>query len=136
VVVTFQAPPVAFFQSAQEYGMNPDRISILLQPEEGFEIAFEVKVPGREIRVQTHRMKFHYADVFGPLPDGYETLLYDVMIGDATLFVRADEVEESWRLFEPIIAHPPESLPYPAGSDGPAAATRLVEEWGERWVPP
>ncbi len=133
VVITFKAPPVSFFQSGSEYELNPDRITILLQPEEGFEIAFEIKVPGREMRVQTHRMKFHYADVFGELPDGYDTLVEDVMLGDASLFVRADEVEESWRLYAPILANPPPVVFYPAGSSGPDEAKKLTESWGHRW---
>jgi len=133
VVVTFRAPPVPFFQTEDEYEVNPDRISILIQPQEGFELAFEVKVPGREPRVQTHRMKFHYSDVFGALPDGYETLLLDAMLGDTTHFVRADEVEESWRLYEPLLKDPPPLVPYAAGSWGPAEAQRLLEEWGHRW---
>jgi len=78
-------------------------------------------------------MKFHYADVFGTLPDGYETLLYDVVLGDTTLFVRADEVEESWRLYDPILRTPPPLVEYPAGSWGPKEAQRLLEEWGHRW---
>jgi glucose-6-phosphate 1-dehydrogenase len=133
VVITFKAPPVSFFQSGPEYEMNPDRITILLQPEEGFEIAFEIKVPGREMRVQTHRMTFNYADVFGQLPDGYDTLVEDVMLGDSNLFVRADEVEESWRLYGPILADPPPLVFYPAGSEGPADAKRLAETGGHRW---
>jgi glucose-6-phosphate 1-dehydrogenase len=133
VVMTFKAPPVSFFQTAAEYDANPDRISILIQPDEGFELAFEIKVPGREIRVQTHRMKFHYSDVFGPLPDGYETLLIDVMLGDPTLFVRADEVEYSWRLYDPVLKEPPRLTFYPAGSAGPAEAHSLIEQWGHHW---
>jgi glucose-6-phosphate 1-dehydrogenase len=133
VVLTFKAPPVTFFQTAQEYNSNPDRISIYIQPDEGFELAFEVKVPGREMRVQTHRMKFNYAEVFGELPDGYETLLIDVMLGDPSLFVRADEVEESWRLYEPLLRTPPPLTFYPAGSWGPTEAQTLVQEWGHRW---
>jgi glucose-6-phosphate 1-dehydrogenase len=133
VTLTFKAPPVTFFQTAAEYSSNPDRVSILIQPDEGFELAFEVKVPGRELRVQTHRMKFHYADVFGPLPDGYETLLMDVMLGDPTLFVRADEVEESWRLYDPLQRAPPPLKFYPAGTWGPVEAQTLVQEWGQRW---
>jgi glucose-6-phosphate 1-dehydrogenase len=135
VVVTFKAPPVSFFQTEAEYEASPDRLTILIQPQEGIELAFEVKVPGREIRVQTHRMKFHYADVFGELADGYETLLFDVMLGDATLFVRADEVEESWRLYTPLLENPPPVLPYPAGSWGPEEARELVASWGHRWNP-
>ncbi|HXQ93910.1 MAG TPA: glucose-6-phosphate dehydrogenase [Thermoplasmata archaeon] len=133
VVLTFKAPPVSFFQEEGAYEANPDRITILIQPDEGFELAFEVKVPGREIRVQTERMRFHYADVFGGLPDGYETLLVDVMLGDATLFVRADEVEESWKLYDPILAHPPPLEFYAANTWGPEGATRLAESWGQRW---
>jgi glucose-6-phosphate 1-dehydrogenase len=136
VVLTFKAPPVSFFQAEGEYDANPDRISILIQPDEGFELAFEIKVPGREIRVQTNRMKFHYADVFGELPDGYETLLIDVMLGDPTLFVRADEVEESWRLYSPLLEHPPPIVFYPANSGGPPEAQALVQQWGQQWSPP
>jgi glucose-6-phosphate 1-dehydrogenase len=133
VTLTFKAPPVTFFQTAEEYNSNPDRVSILIQPDEGFELAFEVKVPGREMRVQTHRMKFHYADVFGPLPDGYETLLEDVILGDPTLFVRADEVEESWKLYDPLLRAPPPLKFYPAGTWGPTEAQTLAKEWGQRW---
>ncbi len=133
VTLTFKAPPVTFFQTASEYNSNPDRVSILIQPDEGFELAFEVKVPGREMRVQTHRMKFHYADVFGPLPDGYETLVDDVILGDPTLFVRADEVEASWRLYDGLVRDPPPLTFYPAGSWGPEEAQTLVQEWGQRW---
>jgi glucose-6-phosphate 1-dehydrogenase len=133
VVVTFKAPPVSMFQSEEEYEVDPDRISILVQPEEGFELAFEIKVPGREIRVQTHRMKFHYADVFGELSDGYDTLLVEVMLGDPTHFVRADEVEESWRIYQAVLDHPPPLVFYPAGSEGPPEAQQLVEQWGRRW---
>jgi glucose-6-phosphate 1-dehydrogenase len=133
VTLTFKAPPVTFFQTAQEYNANPDRIAITIQPDEGFELAFEIKVPGREMRVQTRRMRFRYSDVFGELPDGYETLLVDVMLGDPTLFVRADEVEESWRLYDPILKSPPPLTFYPAGTWGPTEAQTLVREWGQRW---
>jgi glucose-6-phosphate 1-dehydrogenase len=133
VVVTFRAPPVSFFQTEEEYRASPDRLTIVLQPNEGFELGFEVKVPGREIRVQTHRMRFQYTDVFGPLPDGYETLLFDVMLGDATLFVRADEVEASWRLYAPLLEQPPPVLPYPAGTWGPAEPDGSGPRWGHTW---
>ena len=133
VVLTFKAPPVTFFQTSEEYDANPDRITILLQPDEGFELAFEVKVPGRGMRVQTHHMKFNYAEVFGALPDGYETLLVDVMLGDPTLFVRADEVEESWKLYDGLLKDPPPLTFYPAGSWGPTEAQDLVQKWGQRW---
>ena len=133
VVVTFRAPPVSFFQTEEEYRASPDRLTIVLQPDEGFELGFEVKVPGREIRVQTHRMKFRYTDVFGPLPDGYETLLLDVMLGDATLFVRGDEVEASWRLYAPLLNAPTPVVAYPAGSWGPTEPGDGGPIWGHTW---
>lgn len=136
VVVTFKAPPVTIFQTEEEYNLNPDRITILIQPDEGFELAFEIKVPGRDVRVQTHRMKFDYADVFGALPDGYETLLLDVLLGDPTLFVRADEVEESWRMYAPLLENPPPVVFYAAGTWGPTEAQQLVEAWGHHWNAP
>lgn len=136
IVVTFKAPPVSFFQTEQEYRATPDRMTVVVQPQEGFELAFEIKVPGREMRVQTHRMQFRYADVFGALPDGYETLLFDAMLGDPTLFVRADEVEESWRVYDAVLRAPPPVQPYPAGTAGPAGAQRIAEEWGARWEEP
>jgi glucose-6-phosphate 1-dehydrogenase len=110
-------------------------LTVLIQPDEGFELGFEIKTPGREIKLQTQRMRFHYADVFGPLSDGYETLLVDVVRGDPTLFVRADEVEEAWKLYEPLLKNPPTVAAYPAGSQGPAEANRLTEEDSFRWYP-
>ncbi|MDE1821480.1 MAG: glucose-6-phosphate dehydrogenase [Euryarchaeota archaeon] len=133
VVVTFRAPPVAFFHRAAAYEMSPDRLTILLQPDEGFELCFEVKVPGREMRTQTHRMSFRYSDVFGSLSDGYEMLLMDVLRGDPTHFVRADEVEASWTLYDPLLANRPPVRPYAAGTMGPAEADQLLEEMGHRW---
>ncbi len=133
VVVTFRAPPVSFFPRSTDYQMSPDRLTIMLQPDEGFELSFEIKVPGRAIRTQTHRMRFHYADAFGTLSDGYEALLLDVLRGDPTHFVRADEVEEAWKLFDPILSNPPPVRPYAAGTLGPPEAQRIVEEIGHRW---
>ncbi len=136
VVLTLRAPPVSLFPLPEDYALNPDRLILMLQPDEGVEIAFEIKVPGRSVRLQTQRMRFHYADVFGPLSDGYETLLVDVMLGDATLFVRADEVEASWRLYDPVLSDRPKVATYPAGSDGPVEADQLAEAAGCRWYEP
>ena len=133
ITVTFKAPPISFFQLSEEYEVNPDRLSIILQPDEGFDLAFEIKVPGEATRTQTHRMKFRYSDVFGEIRDAYETLLLDVLSGDQTLFVRADEVEESWRLYDAILSHPPPVHKYSPGSAGPAESSQLTGELGYRW---
>jgi len=70
-------------------------------------------------------LHFRYAEAFGPLADAYQTLLLDVVRGDPTLFVRADEVEEAWRVYDPALRHPSRLHPYPAGSAGPVAGARL-----------
>ena len=72
-------------------------------------------------------LHFHYSDAFEPLPEAYETLLLDVLKGDPTLFVRDDWVEDSWRLYTPLIKNRPPVHPYAAGTWGPAEADRLVE---------
>ncbi len=133
IVVTFRSPPIAFFRSEQPSERNPDRVTIILQPEEGFDLAFEIKVPGDTQRTQTHKMHFRYAEVFGPVADAYETLLLDVVRGDQTLFVRADEVEESWRLFDPVLRAKHPVVVYPAGTRGPEEAAQLVERAGHEW---
>ena len=78
-------------------------------------------------------LRFHYKDMFDAVPEAYQTLLLDVLHGDQTLFVHADEVEESWRVFTPLLEKPPKAQPYPAGSWGPAAAERLALPETDLW---
>ena len=78
--------------------------------------------------MQTQRLHFRYAEAFGPLPEAYETLLLDVAVGDQTLFVRGDEVETAWRLYDPILKEEQDVHPYPAGTSGPLAAEALYRQ--------
>ncbi len=133
IVVHFRRPPVWFFPSREPAEIRANRLTLTLQPDEGFELAFEIKRPGHAIELETHRLHFRYAEAFGPLEDAYQTLLVDLMRGDATLFVRADEVEAAWRIYEPVLAHPPPLHLYPAGSWGPKDAVRLPKELGHAW---
>ena len=93
------------------------------------------------MRLGDVRMDFKYEDYFGTAPQtGYETLIYDVMIGDATLFQRADNIEAGWSVVQPVLdywgAHPPEDFPnYQAGSFGPQAADELLARDGRAWRP-
>jgi glucose-6-phosphate 1-dehydrogenase len=107
---------------------------ITLQPDEGFELSFEVKSPGEQFTLQTQRMQFRYAEAFGNLSTGYETLLLEVMQGDQTLFVHADETEAAWKLYTPLLRKRPALHPYAAGGWGPAAASRLVHATGDKWT--
>jgi glucose-6-phosphate 1-dehydrogenase len=133
IVVAFRQPPIALFEQAHCAMPRSNRLIITLQPDEGFELRFEVKTPGPGIDVTTQRLRFEYADSFGPLPEAYETLLLDVVEGDPTLFVHADEVEASWRLYDPLLDRATEPEPYVAGSWGPAAAEALVLRDGAGW---
>jgi glucose-6-phosphate 1-dehydrogenase len=136
IVVTFRTPPVALFSTEKECPIHANVLSMTLQPDEGFSLAFEVKPPGDEIQLETEELAFKYADAFEPLPEAYETLLLDIVQGDQTLFVRADEVEASWELFQPVLDMGAPVHGYPAGSWGPAQADGLLKgllhTWPER----
>ena len=79
-------------------------------------------------------MQFRYPSAFGALSAGYDTLLLDVLEGEQTLFVHAEETEASWRLYTPLLRHPPPLQTYPAGSWGPAAAAELARAAGGEWI--
>lgn len=125
VTVRFRCPPVQLFGSSQSCCISSNELLITLQPEEGFDLHFEVKSPGQDVVMQTQRLHFRYAEAFGPLPEAYETLLLDVADGDQTLFVRGDEVEAAWKLYDPILEEKQVIHQYPAGTSGPAAAEAL-----------
>jgi len=131
--VVFKRPPVAFFQTLDGCDPRTNVLRIILQPDEGFSLLFEVKTPGDPVRLASYPLDFSYSDVFEPLPDAYRTLLLDVMEGDQTLFVRADEVEASWRLYTPLLDWDEQVEPYPAGSWGPVGADELLARSGRRW---
>jgi glucose-6-phosphate 1-dehydrogenase len=119
----------------------PNWLVIRLQPEEGISLEFGAKIPGPTMRLGEVWMDFKYHDYFGAAPStGYETLIYDVMIGDATLFQRADNIEWGWRVVQPVLdvwaAEKPRGFPsYVAGSQGPARAGELLEKDGRHWRP-
>lgn len=134
ISVIFKEPPVCLFEDSGQLTMQPNVFDIRLQPSEGFELTFEMKAPGEGYQLQTQRLHFHYDEAFGPLPPAYVTLLADVMTGDQTLFVRADEVEEAWRIVAPLLGrNRPAPDPYPAGSWGPPSATELLARSGRAW---
>jgi glucose-6-phosphate 1-dehydrogenase len=115
---------------------------IQIQPNEGILLRFQAKRPGQDIRLSPVDMRFSYRDAFKTSPpEAYETLLLDVMCGDATLFMRADQVEAAWSVVTPILegwsAVTPEEFPnYPAGSWGPEEAQVLIAKDGRSWLLP
>jgi glucose-6-phosphate 1-dehydrogenase len=141
VAVHFKRTPQALFAHATENQIEPNVIVLRIQPDEGIVVTFGAKRPGPEMRTGIVQMDFCYERAFGVrLPAAYETLLLDVMQGDATLFIRRDEVEAQWRLITPILEawadqQPPEFPNYAAGSEGPAEADELLARNGHRWRP-
>jgi glucose-6-phosphate 1-dehydrogenase len=141
IAVHLKRTPQALFARTPDDEIEPNVIVLRIQPDEGITITFGAKSPGTEMRTGTVHMDFCYRTAFGTrAPSAYETLLLDVMRGDATLFTRRDGVEAQWRLITPIVEawakQPPPSFPnYKAGSDGPAAADELVARNGHSWRP-
>ncbi len=127
ITIHFRSPPVSLFRSLDGRAADHNVLVITLQPDEGFDLSFEVKSPGDRFALQTQHMDFRYAEAFGaPLAAGYETLLRDVVQGDLTLFVHADEAEASWSLYAPLLRRHLKVHPYAAGSSGPLAADGLI----------
>jgi glucose-6-phosphate 1-dehydrogenase len=128
IAVTFHCPPVWVFEPHYFGTCSPNVLVFTVQPDEGFDLHFEVKTPGEPLKLKTQSLRYRYAEGFAPLPEAYETLLLDIMAGDQTLFVRADEVEWAWRIYAPALDPPPAAvLFYPAGTWGPPAAERFME---------
>ena len=139
ISVHFKAVPHLMFQSAAKQ-MNHNILALRIQPDEGIAMKFEVKTPGTSLRTRSVDMDFRYDAAFGkPTTDAYARLLVDAMLGDQTLFTRADEVEESWRVITPLLEAwdppvAPERIPlYEAGTWGPLEAEFLLNRVGRRW---
>jgi glucose-6-phosphate 1-dehydrogenase len=140
ITVQFRRAPYALFRNTPVEQLPPNILTLRLQPDEGLSVSFSAKRPGSEIEVDGVAMDFAYRDYFEPLATvGYEPLIYDCLIGDATLFQRADTVEAAWRAVEGLIdgwaRAPAKDFPnYTAGSPGPEAADRLLARDGRAWV--
>lgn len=136
IVIVFRYPPVSLFEPFHSSRVHSNTLVITLQPDEGFDLTFEVKSPGEPVEVQTQKLDFRYEDVFAPLRDAYETLLLDIMMGDQTLFVHSNEVEASWGLFTPVLEKQMRIDTYRSGSWGPEEADALLNRDGRRWRNP
>jgi glucose-6-phosphate 1-dehydrogenase len=127
------------FRDAHKRKVAANTLVLRIQPDEGIGLSFNAKVPGPNPKLGVVEMDFNYADYFGSDPHtGYETLIYDCMNGDATLFKRADHIELGWDIVQPILdvwqALPPREFPnYTAGGWGPVAADELLTEDRRSW---
>ena len=139
IAICFKQAPYAAFRGTPVASLPPNWLVLNIAPDEGISLQFEVKRPGPAVDLATVKMQFCYDDWFPKEPNvGYETLLYDVMVGDPTLFMRADMVEHAWRVVQPVLdawaKDGAANLPiYPAGSSGPSEADELLARDGRRW---
>lgn len=140
IIVQFRRPPHLFFNLPRGKRLDPNILSLCIQPDEGIHLRFQTKVPNSSSEVQPVDMDFHYSDSFKEttLPDAYERLLLDAMQGDPALFTREDEIELSWKLIDHILsgwASPgaPPLLTYGRGTWGPMDARMLLEDDGRVW---
>jgi glucose-6-phosphate 1-dehydrogenase len=137
-----QAPLLLFREALDPSGLEPNVLTLRIQPDEGIALKFQTKVPGSPLRVQPVNMDFPYSDSFRlQTPSAYETLILDAIRGDTTLFARADEIEAAWSIVDEIVAGwrdmPPPRFPnYEAGSWGPPEADAMIEADGRRWREP
>jgi glucose-6-phosphate 1-dehydrogenase len=139
IVVQFRNPPLALFRRTGASPPEPNSLVLGIQPQERISFEFEGKVPGPVIETRTVNMEFDYRDYFGvENRTGYETLIYDAMIGDASLFKRADMIEAGWAVVQPILDAWHEGSggdvdTYTAGSEGPPAADEIMQRDGRSW---
>ena len=139
IVIQFKQAPFMLFRNTPIEKLTTNRLVIHIQPDEGLTLHFGAKIPGPIVNMGAVDMDFNYVDHFGEqVSTGYERLLFDCMIGDATLFQRADMVESSWKVVSPILdvwqAIPARSFPnYVSGSWGPAEADELLAHDGRKW---
>jgi glucose-6-phosphate 1-dehydrogenase len=139
IAIQFKAAPKTMFQEVGGGVCPPNVLVLQIQPREGISLDFQAKCPGPDVIVTDVRMDFSYADWFKASPEtGYETLIYDCLIGDQTLFKGADEIEFSWRAVMPFLEAWKKGgmvHAYAAGEDGPKAADELLARDGRRWLP-
>jgi glucose-6-phosphate 1-dehydrogenase len=139
IAIHFKRVPSLLFRQTSIDRLTPNFLVLRIQPNEGISLQFGAKIPGPLVRMGAVEMDFAYSNYFGTTPTtGYETLLYDCMIGDATLFQRSDNVELGWSVVTPILdvwkALPPRIFPnYAAGTWGPVAASELLQRDGRHW---
>jgi glucose-6-phosphate 1-dehydrogenase len=138
VTIQFREPPFRLYPQLRGHEPDANRITIILQPNEGIRLTFQTKVPAIEgTALQPRDLSFDYKE-FGVLPEAYERLLLDALQGDASLFMRGDEIERSWEIMDPFIRASeapgaPRPEEYQVGSDGPPGGDELLARDGRKW---
>ena len=137
IAIQFKSAPLMLFEVGTLNHIEPNVLTIKVQPDEGISLRFDSKVPGQMTQIRPVTMDFRYNAAFGVAsPEAYERLLLDAMLGDSTLFTRSDEVDASWSIITPIMqgwANAPAPESYEAGTWGPKAADEFIARDGREW---
>ncbi len=141
IIIQFRNPPHMLFPLAEDEDIPANTLAIFVQPDEGFHLEFQTKTPEAGLQMRKAELEFHYHEAFSgqAIPDAYERLLLDALNGDASLFTRADEIEQAWSIIDPIIAgfnrpDAPRPYYYSEGSWGPVEADRFLATDGRAWL--
>ena len=142
IMIQFRCPPHLMFPLPKGEILQCNRMTLVLQPNEGIHLNFQTKAPAVDgVQLQPRDLSFEYKDAFTEkLPEAYERLLLDAIQGDASLFMRSDEIERAWEVMDPIIAatqsaEAPDPAGYPVGSEGPAPGAEFLAREGRAWQP-
>jgi glucose-6-phosphate 1-dehydrogenase len=143
VMIQFHCPPHLMFPLPKGETLQCNRMTLILQPNEGIHLNFQTKVPDVDgVALQPRDLSFDYKQAYAkqPIPEAYERLLLDAIQGDASLFMRSDEIERAWEIMDPIIAaterpDAPQPQAYACGSQGPECADKLLGADGRKWQP-
>ncbi|OWK46747.1 glucose-6-phosphate dehydrogenase [Fimbriiglobus ruber] len=143
IMIQFHCPPHLMFPLPKDEVLQCNRMTLVLQPNEGIKLNFQTKVPDVDgVRLQPRDLSFDYKEAYSqtPIPEAYERLLLDAIHGDASLFMRSDEIERAWEIMDPILAaserdDAPAPQSYPVGSDGPACSAAMLAADGRKWQP-
>ena len=141
IIIQFRNPPHMLFPLAEDEDIPANTLAIFVQPDEGFQLEFQTKTPEAGLQMSKAELEFHYHEAFSgqAIPDAYERLLLDAINGDASLFTRADEIEQAWSIVDPIIAgfnlaNAPRPYYYSEGSRGPVESERFLAIDGRAWI--
>lgn len=140
IIVEFQRPPHLMFDLPASADFRPNTLALTIQPNEGIHLRFEAKVPDSDQELRSVDMDFRYRDSFKDrsIPEAYERLLLEALQGDASLFIRSDAIEASWKLIDPLLrgwqeGDTPPLVTYPRGAEGPLEAQELLARAGHAW---
>lgn len=136
IALILREPPVRLFDRFDQCNPSANALVLRISPDEGFELHFDVKGPGEPFRVDHQALRFDYSSSYHSLPEAYRTLITEIVQGDQTLFVAAEEAEASWRLWDPVVDADRPIHPYWGGTWGPAAADSIIEGKEHAWRVP